>query len=795
MSDPRWVLRYEGYNPAEESKREALCALGNGVFALRGAHALGLPESYPGCYAAGVYNRLISRVAGREVENEDLVNLPNPLALSFRLPGQKWLSGDSLQINSYVQELDLQKGLLSWQIELSDEQGRITRLTSTRLVHMSYPHLAAESFTLTPLNWAGEIEIKSFIDGRVENRGVARYRDLASRHLEILEAGEAAGSVYLTTRTNNSHIQIANAIRTQVAGCEPEFFYQEGQVGQIFKLSVAKGQDLKIEKFMSLYTSRDPAIANPTLAATAEPLRAGSFAELFKTQIWAWQELWSRADVRLASDLRPEANHIREQLILRLHIYHLLSSYSPNSVQLDVGIPARGLTGEAYRGHVFWDELFVLPFYNLHFPEVSRAALMYRYRRLLAARVAAKNAGKKGAMFPWQSGSDGREESQTVHFNPVSGNWDPDYSSLQRHIGAAIAYNVWRYYQATGDLDFLEQFGAELILEIARFFASLASYNPERERYEIKSVMGPDEYHERYPGADSGGLNNNSYTNFMAVWCCEQALEALQVISPRRREEICRQVGFSSQEAELFRDLSRKMLICFHEGVISQFEGYEKLLPLDFGRYRERYGQIDRMDRILKAEGDSPDHYQVSKQADLTMLFYLFKPRELARVFHKLGYSFGSDTIEKNVRYYSERTSHGSTLSRVVYAAAYYSIDQNSGLELFREALASDIDDIQGGTTGEGVHLGAMAGTLSTFIQHFAGIDTGQYAVALAPRLPVGLVGFHVSLRYQGDWVTIDMAPERVKIEVMGSAAMPILVYGELYQIRAGEWREFDSGT
>ena len=204
MSDPRWVLRYEGYDPEEASKREALCALGNGVFALRGAHALGLVNSYPGTYAAGVYNRLISQVAGREVENEDLVNLPNPLAFSFRLPGQEWLYGDSLQINSYVQELDLQKGLLSWQIELSDEQGRITRLTSTRLVHMTKPHLAAESFTLTPLNWEGEIEIKSCIDGRVENRGVARYRDLASRHLEILEAGQAAGSVYLTTRGSSS---------------------------------------------------------------------------------------------------------------------------------------------------------------------------------------------------------------------------------------------------------------------------------------------------------------------------------------------------------------------------------------------------------------------------------------------------------------------------------------------------------------------------------------------------------------------------------------------------------------
>ena len=387
MSEERWVLSYQGYDPKEASKREALCTLGNGVFAMRGAHALGLPGSYPGTYAAGVYNRLLSQVAGREVENEDLVNLPNPLPFRFRLPGQDWLGGDLTQIRSYRQELDLQKGLLSWQIELSDSEGRITRLTSIRLVHMAGPHLAAERFILSPLNWEGPLEIKSYIDGQVENRGVARYRELASRHLEILEAGEVAGSVYLTTRTTNSHIEVATAIRTEIAGFEPEFFYQNAQVGQIFKLAVAQGQDLKIDKFMSLYTSRDLAIANPTLAATGELERAGGFDQLLETQIWAWQGLWERADVRLASDLRPGENHIREQLILRLHIYHLLTSYSPNSVQLDVGIPARGLTGEAYRGHVFWDELFVLPFYNLHFPEVSRASLMYRYRRQKGSHV------------------------------------------------------------------------------------------------------------------------------------------------------------------------------------------------------------------------------------------------------------------------------------------------------------------------------------------------------------------------------------------------------------------------
>ena len=153
---------------------------------------------------------------------------------------------------------------------------------------------------------------------------------------------------------------------------------------------------------------------------------------------------------------------------LRLHVFHLLQTVSPHSIDLDVGIPARGLHGEAYRGHVFWDEMFVLPFLNLRLPEVARSMLLYRWRRLPQARASARSAGHRGAMFPWQSGATGREESQTLHLNPRSGRWLPDNSHLQRHIGLAVAYNTWRYYEATGDVDFLTEYGAELILSVAR---------------------------------------------------------------------------------------------------------------------------------------------------------------------------------------------------------------------------------------------------------------------------------------------------------------------------------------
>ena len=185
---------------------------------------------------------------------------------------------------------------------------------------------------------------------------------------------------------------------------------------------------------------------------------------------------------------------------------------------------------------MFWDELYVFPLLTLRLPEVTRGLLMYRYRRLEEARAAAREAGFEGAMFPWQSGSEGTEETQRVHLNPLSGRWEPDLSRIQRHVNAAIFYNVWHYCLATRDVPFLRDYGAEMMLEIARFWASIAHFNPERERYEIHGVMGPDEFHEKYPGADEGGLRNNAYTNVMVAWLCGLAGEVLAFLPDSRAD-------------------------------------------------------------------------------------------------------------------------------------------------------------------------------------------------------------------------------------------------------------------
>jgi trehalose/maltose hydrolase-like predicted phosphorylase len=304
-------------------------------------------------------------------------------------------------------------------------------------------------------------------------------------------------------------------------------------------------------------------------------------------------------------------------------------------------------------------------------------------------------------MYPWQSGSDGKEETQVVHLNPRSGVWEPDLSQNQRHVNAAIFYNVWHYHQATADSEFLLEQGAEMMLEIARFWASLAHFNPERERYEIHGVMGPDEFHEKYPGSEEGGLRNNAYTNVMVAWISETVLRVLDMLPDRRRDFLRRRIGLTDQEVEKWQDMSTKMFVPFHDdGIISQFEGYGDLEELDWDAYRKQYGNIQRLDRILRAAGDDPDRYKLAKQADALLLFFLFREDELRQILERLGYPYAADTLRKNLDYYDARTSHGSTLSFVAHAGVMASVDPEGSWERYMVALESDVGDVQGGTTG-----------------------------------------------------------------------------------------------
>jgi trehalose/maltose hydrolase-like predicted phosphorylase len=776
----RWLLAYDAYDPATEGVRESLCTLGNGYFATRGA----LPETsadgihYPGTYVAGVYDRLTSVVAGREVENEDIVNVPNWLPLTFRVNGGAWFSPDTSTLVSYRQELDMRRGVLTRLLRVRDDAGRTTRVTQRRIVSMDDPHVAALETTILPEDWSGRLEVRSALDGQVGNMGVARYRALNGRHLEpvaVGEAGDKAGDevIWLQSRTVSSRIEIAVAARTRVttgAVAARELQREPGWICHNLLIDVTEGTPVTVEKIAALFTSHDRAIMECGDAARTRVARAPAFDALLERHTLAWDTVWQRCRISIDQE--------DAQRVLNLHMFHLLQTVSEHTVDLDAGVPARGLHGEAYRGHIFWDELFVLPFLMLQFPEMARALLMYRWRRLPQARWAAQEAGLPGAMYPWQSGSDGREESQRLHLNPQSGRWLPDDSHLQRHVGLAIAYNVWRFYEATGDMEFLAEYGAEMLLEIARFFAGLATYDRTLDRYEIRGVMGPDEYHDRYPGATGPGLDNNAYTNILTVWVLRRALAALSELPEYRRAELIERLRLKRAEITRFEDVSRKMRVVFHNDVISQFEGYEKLAQLDWTGLLDRHGgDIRRLDRVLEADGDSANNYQVSKQADVVMLFYLLPAEELTEILTRLGYPCDHELIRRTIAYYMARTVHGSTLSALVHAWVLARTDGDVAWNFFIETLHADVDDLQHGTTAEGVHLGAMAGTVDMVQRCYAGVEVHDDVLRLSPRLPREITRLRFELRYRGHWgVAVSCTQDLLRVQVRRDGAGPIQV-------------------
>ncbi len=798
-----WVLAYDGLERREERHREALCTLGNGFFATRGAaeeqHADG--NSYPGTYVVGGYDQLKSEVAGRTVVNEDLVNFPNWLWLTFRLQDGDWLDLWKTTPVDYRQELLLREGLLLRRFRVIDGRGRITAIESRRLVHMEKPNLAALEWRLTPENWSGPLSIRSGLDGSVRNGGVPRYRQLSSKHLEICHrAPVAPEGIYLKVRTSQSRIEVAMAARTRIfAGELPPtserrmLIEEPEQIAEELQLEARQGETLRVEKVVALFTSRDRGISEAGLAARLAIEAAPGFEALRTSQREAWERLWRRCDVEVEAEPAAEAG-VHDQLVLRLHIFHLLQTASRNTAGRDAGIPSRGLHGEAYRGHVFWDELFMLPFYIQHVPALARTVILYRYHRLDAARELARQAGCAGACFPWQSGSDGREVTQEVHLNPMSGRWDPDYSHLQRHVNSAIVYNIWRYFQATGDRAFLEAYGAEMLLEIARFWSSLARWNPATQRYDIVGVMGPDEYHEKYPDAQAGGLKNNAYTNVTAVWCLLRARDTLESVSHERRAELLQMLGIDDAELARWDDISRRMTVAFHDGVISQFEGYENLAELDWAEYRRRYGRIERLDRILRAEGTSADRFKVSKQGDVVMLLYLFSPAELTGLLRRLGYEFGDEAIRQSVDYYQSRTSHGSTLSKVVFLSAVHREDCETGSRLFLSALHSDLQDVEGGTTSEGVHLGAMAGAVDIVTRHYAGLELHRDGLHLWPELPQRMRRLRFRVEQHGRWFDIELTQQRlcVSLDDAEPAGAPVHIRGRQYLLASGGTLELE---
>ena len=799
-STGQWMLSLDDFNPAEEGTREALCTLGNGYWGTRGAASEDDADGihYPGTYFAGVYNTVTTERNGVAADSESMVNSPNWLPLWFRIDDGDWFSPARAALLDYRQQLDLRRAILTRELRFNDGTGRITLVRTRRIVSQANVHTAFVETTIEPENWSDSITVRSAIDGRVTNRAEAGSALLARRHLSARQTRELTDeSILLEMETIRSGIHISVAARTR-AFDGPELLAptrrllvdEVGWVAHEFDLAATIGRAIRIEKVVVVRTSRDRAIASGSEAAATLLGRTAGADELLAAHERAWRILWDEFRVEMDSGER-------QTLALNLNTFHILQTLAAVTADLDAGIPARGLHGEGYGGHIFWDELFVYPMLTLRRPDLSRALLGYRYRRLAEAKYAARAEGVAGAMFPWQSGIDGREVTPRELYNPHAAAWMPDNSYRQRHVGLAIAYSAWQHYQATGDLGFLIEQGAELVIEVARFFAGLATYDPAEDRYSISGVMGPDEFHDGYPDSPGTGLRNNTYTNVMTAWVLRRASDIVELLESRSCRPLRDRLDLHPDEVKNWHSIGRRLTVPFSaDGTISQFEGYHELAELDWDSYRAKYGSLERLDLILNAEGSSTNLFKVSKQPDVLMLFYLFSAEELRELLAEMDYALPVEAVISTVNHYTDRSTYGSTLSNVVHSWIEARQDRERSWDFLARALESDLSDIQGGSTRDGIHIGAMAGSIDMVRRCYTGLEVRSDMLWLHPLLPPEINSIAFGFTYRSQDIRLELWKTRLRITVGLSSAPPVIVMveGNRAELCPGETRVFVIG-
>ena len=780
----KWHLDYYGkYEGVRNNGQEAMLTVGNGYFGLRGAYVESRADknNYPGTYVAGIFDQETTKIKDHDVVNEDLVNLPNAQYMTFSVDNQEPFTINDRDIQDVYRSLDLKTGILTTTMLVQLQSGHRLQIQSQKLANMQAWHRFSIRYQVTPLNFSGSLQIISEIDGSVVNGNVSRYNVFDQHHLQLLGLESCANTMFLAGQTKTSKINYTFGAKLTSPDCNTsdliELKHQPQGIQQVLSLAVQANQTYTFDKDVVIATSNVANDASLTQMTTA--LAQTSFDDTVKTSRDYWDQTWQDADIKIRGDLTS-------QRLTRVNIYHsFVSTAALESGQLDASAGARGLHGEAYRGHVFWDEMFMLPFFTLHRPELAKQLLLYRYRRLPAARENAKAAGFAGAMYPWQSAQKGDEQSQFTHLNPITQAWDPDNSRLQRHVSLDIAYDVWTYYHSTLDRDFLAKYGMEMLLSIAEFWISKATYDDTTGRYSIAGVMGPDEFHENYPNHQTPGLKNNAYTNIMVAWLFDTIAQLRDQLDNTTYQKAAAAANFNTDLANKMADISHKLTLEINKsGIIAQFEGYFNLPTLDFQAYRQKFGNISRMDRILKAEGKTPDAYQVAKQADALMAFYNFDVPTVQKLIKQLGYTLPKEYLTHNIQYYLERTTHGSTLSRIVYAVLNQ-LDENydQAWSLFSEALFSDYYDIQGGTTAEGIHLGVMCATLLLETRNFGGVSVLAQQLQINPQLPEHWQSLKFKHTFRGTHYTFVINHE--KITVTADQKQPITIAGKDYQLQA----------
>jgi len=702
--------------------QETVYTIGNGYFCTRGTFEEGYSRANPATLLYGVFDEI-------PLAKEELANAPDWIPIRLFVNGERFRL-DQGKILDYNRSLDLRTGVLRRSVRWESPKGIRIQVVSERFASLADEHVGAIRYSVTFEEGAGTNTVAIALLASF-NTAVGNYDVM---HWETVDQGNKDDLLWFHAETKRTYVQLAQTM-SFTADCQSirkEFI--DSFVAPSIRLygTIASGETVTAEKTVVMYTSRD--CNDPVQAALNHhnAIKQKTYEQLRAKNEDVWQQFWQRADVIIEGDTKA-------QLGMRYNIYQLRINVSAHDSRYSIA--AKGLTGFGYRGHVFHDtEIFMLPFFTYVMPEIARNLLLYRYHTLPAARQKAANNGYKGAQYAWESTLSGEEVTPPSIIHPETGEVIPVLNgSLELHITASIAHAVWQYWCVAGDDDFMREYGAEILLNTAMFWASRAQKNTTHNDYEITNVVGPDEWHEH--------VNNNAYTNYMARWNIQMGLETLdwlQTTAPAKAKELSQEIGLTKQELDHWRDVERHLCIPQDQqtGLFEQFDGFFKLQHLDQSKYK---GRRDSYQAILGMKG--VQEYQIVKQADVLMLLTV------------LDDQFDLKTKRVNWDYYYPITDHdyGSSLTPALHVILACELGQTeAAYDLFTKGNLVDLENLRGNTP-EGIHAACAGAVWQAAIFGFAGLRVTDDDYFTNAHWPDGWTRLAFNFMHCGQLIHVDL--------------------------------------
>jgi kojibiose phosphorylase len=714
-----WTVAETQFDPTLLNARETVFTIGNGYLGTRGSFEEGFAQSQPATLIHGVYDDV-------PIVYTELVNCPDWLPLLIIVDGDRFRL-DQGEILHYERQLDVQRAVLSRSVTWRSPNGRTIELYFERFASLADEHSVGLRCQITALEQDAIVEVQASINGYPENQGF--------NHWEQLGQGKTEQGVWLQVRTRTSRIELAMASGLTLSGAKGsvQITNVPGYPTLTTTFTAPVGQTITIENLVTIYTSRDT--ETPVKSAQAKLETLTNYQTLFDAHQQSWAEAWQQSDIVIEGDLRA-------QFAVRYNLFQLLIAAARNNDR--VSIPAKTLSGFGYRGHVFWDtEIFILPFFTFTQPHLARNLLTYRYHTIEGARRKAAYYGYKGAMYSWESADTGDEVTPrwALPKDPYGEDIRIWCRDREIHISADIAYAAWYYWLATEDDEWMRDYGCEIILDTAVFWMSRTEWSTKYERYEIREVIGADEYHEH--------VDNNMFTNRMAQWHLEKAIyiyDWLKDYHPDRLQDLCQRLKITPGRRSRWQDIAANLWIAYGKsGLIEQCEGFFDLKDVDLQDYEPRSKSMQAILGIPATE-----KAQILKQPDVLMLMYLMRQSQ--------EFPYSIEALETNWNYYAPRTdiTYGSSLGPAIHAILASDLNKTAeAYDRFMQAVLVDLEDTRGNAE-DGIHGASAGGIWQAVVLGFGGIQFGDEPFA-HPHLPPGWTRLKFRLHWRGKWHEFDL--------------------------------------